>query len=98
MPPDENDEERLEKLAGDSSRPFGPPPDASEAHPTRPETDSNIDTTEFYQEGIDGAAGIEEPNADDTVVGFDPQEGADAESTASDDIELEEDVPEADGE
>lgn len=91
MPPEENDEERLEKLAGDASRPFGPPPDVEEAHPTRPETDSNIDTTEFYQEGIDGAAGIEEPNEDDTVVEYNPEEGPGRGDTSASDIPSEDD-------
>ncbi len=74
MPPDENDEERQEKLPNDISRPFGPPPEADDEHTTYPETDSNLDTTQLYQEGIDSAAGIEEPNKGDTVTGYNPDD------------------------
>lgn len=69
MPPDETDEERLEKLPGDDNTPFGPAPD-DKGHFTRPETDSNMDSTAVYQEGVDAAAGIEEPNKDDSVTGY----------------------------
>jgi hypothetical protein len=69
MPPDETDEERQEKLPGDENTPFGPA-NPSQGHFERPETDSNLDATEMYHEGVDGAAGIEEPNKDDAVTGY----------------------------
>ncbi|HET8709200.1 MAG TPA: hypothetical protein VFL85_02870 [Candidatus Saccharimonadales bacterium] len=74
MPPDETDEERQEKLPGDENTPFGPA-DSDKGHFERPETDSNIDSTELYQEGVDGAAGIEEPNKADTVTGYKGESG-----------------------
>jgi hypothetical protein len=60
MRPDETDEERLEKLSEDVGRPFDPP--AASADDTHPATDSNLDSTEVYQEGTDAAAGVDDPN------------------------------------
>ena len=75
MRPDETDEERLEKLPEDQDRPFTPDvPDTENNFSTRPETDSNMDSTEVYQEGVAGAAEIEEPNKGDTVEGYTPPE------------------------
>lgn len=73
MPPDETDEERKQKLPGDDNTPFGPAA-SDDGHFQRPETDSNIDSTELYQEGIDGAAGIVEPNKNDAVKGYKNQD------------------------
>lgn len=83
MPPDETDEERQEKLPGDENTPFGPAGEDS-GHFQRPETDSNIDATELYQEGIDGAAGIEEPNAGDAVTGYKKEDRDDTTNIGSD--------------
>ena len=43
----------------------GPYPDADEIVSTRPETDSDIDEQEFYDEGLAGAAEIGEEETDD---------------------------------
>lgn len=83
MQPDETDEEREEKLPGDAERPFTPASN-DKSYDTRPETDSNMDSTEVYQEGVAGVAGIEEPNKDDTVVNFQPSP---SEESADDDVD-----------
>lgn len=88
MPPDEpNNEERQEELPEDNSTPFQPAaasrddaaePDSDrqleENHvpDTHPQTDSNIQPEELYDEGVAGAAEISEPNAGNTVVGYKP--------------------------
>lgn len=69
MPPDETDEERLEKLPGDDNTPFGPA-STDEGHFTHPDTDTGIDSDELYNSGIDNAANIKEPNKNDTVQGY----------------------------
>ncbi len=85
MPPDEpDDEEKLEELPDDIDTPFSLPDepevdiaDANSPHlkrplldSTYPETDTNIELEELYDEGIAGAAEAEEPNAADTVIGY----------------------------
>ena len=88
MPPDEPyDEERLEELPEDYDTPFSPtrePKDmiaapggisfaTSKLDSTHPSTDSNIQLEELYDEGLSGAAEAEEPNARDTVIGYNPR-------------------------
>lgn len=85
MQPDEpTDEERLEELPEDNGTPFQPAPagrdddlaadDSAQGTPlddTHPDTDTNIDPQELYDEGVSGAAEAEEPNEGNTVVGYD---------------------------
>lgn len=50
----------------DSNAPFsGPDPDKDELVSTRPETDSDIDEQELYDEGLAGAAELDEDDMDD---------------------------------
>lgn len=87
MPPDEPyDEEQLEELPEDYETPFSPTRESkdmisapggmsfatSKLDSTHPSTDSNIQLEELYDEGLSGAAEAEEPNAKDTVVGYNP--------------------------
>ncbi len=66
MPPDEpNEEEKLEELPEDGETPFRPAPASGDD--TYPTTDDGQDETELYQQGID----VEEPNAGNTVEGYD---------------------------
>ena len=66
MPPDEpNEEEKLEELPEDGETPFRPAPGSHKD--TYPTTDDGQDPTELYQQGID----VEEPNAGNTVEGYD---------------------------
>lgn len=68
MPPDEpNEEEQLEQLPEDFETPFRPPA-GGRADDTYPATDTDQDATELYQEGLS----LEEPNAGNTVEGYDP--------------------------
>jgi hypothetical protein len=43
----------------------------------RPETDSQLDTTEVLNEGVAGAAEIEEPNQGDAVTDYNPDAAGD---------------------
>src|SRR5690242_20217546 len=87
LPPDEpNDEEKLEELPEDIDTPDSLPEesevdisdqrDSQHKRPllgsTDPPTDTNIIDQEAYDEGISGAAEAAEPNAGDTVIGYDP--------------------------
>jgi hypothetical protein len=50
----------------DDNAPFGgPDPDEDDAVSTRPETDSDIDEQELYDEGLAGAAELDEDEMDD---------------------------------
>ncbi len=50
----------------DTNAPFGgPDPDADDLVSTRPETDSDIDEQELYDEGLAGAAELDEDDMDD---------------------------------
>lgn len=111
MPPDEpSDEERQEQLPEDYDTPFRPATDGRDdaAEPdserqyeenrvpdTHPETDTNIQPEELYDEGIAGAAEISEPNAGNAVVGYTPpakqDDTAGAGKPASDDDEDDDD-------
>lgn len=67
MPPDEpNAEEKLEQLPEDYDTPFRP---ASKIRDdTRPNLDTGLQPEEVYDQGIPD----EEPNAGNTVEGYDP--------------------------
>lgn len=41
---------------------------------THPVTDTNIDKTEWYQEGLEGAAEAEQPNSKDKVTDYDSED------------------------
>lgn len=85
MPPDvPSAEEQLEPLPQDNQAPFQPadpprdeelPPDSS-AQPTAPHdathpvTDSDVDNQEAYDAGMDVATNNEEPNSDNSIVGY----------------------------
>lgn len=49
----------FQPLANDDATPSAPP--SSNLDDTHPATDSNIDATELYDEGLSGAAEAEEP-------------------------------------
>jgi len=87
LPPDEPiDEEKLEILPDDYDTPFSLPVEREvdiadegevplerpELDSTHPMTDSDLDETDLYNEGIAGAAGVSEPNPDDTVISYHP--------------------------
>ena len=56
------DMKRDEKLPGDYETPAAPPDGAQDRiDDTFPETDSNIDITQHYNEGIEGAAEVDLP-------------------------------------
>jgi hypothetical protein len=67
MPPDEpNSEEKLEALPEDYETPFRPADRRSDD--TYPSLDAEQDPTELYQQGVT----LDEPNAGNTVEGYDP--------------------------
>jgi hypothetical protein len=84
MPPDEpNNEEALERLPEDGATPAHEATDSRDdlgdqnldrevrgerSGKQRPERDTNQDSAEIYDEGTD----VEEPNAGNTVEGYDP--------------------------
>jgi hypothetical protein len=86
MPPDEpNDEEALEKLPEDGATPAAPATDdrddladqnldreirGERSGKTYPSRDTNQDRAEIYDEGTD----VAEPNAGNTVEGYDPDQ------------------------
>lgn len=89
LPDEPTDEDRLEQLPQDGDTPFRPaPPSRDDAlaadnddqptdgdvNDTHPATDTNIDLQELYDEGVDGAAEIAEPNAGNDVVGYEKPE------------------------
>lgn len=50
----------------DNDAPFsGPDPDADDLVSTRPQTDGDIDEQEYYDEGLAGAAELDEDDMDD---------------------------------
>jgi len=88
MPPDEpNDEERLEQLPEDGQTPFSsadpardPDADADDDRQieeilddTHPDTDTDIQPEDVYEEGVEGATGVSEPNAGNAVVDYHPE-------------------------
>ncbi len=51
----------------DNDAPFGgPDPDADDLVSTEPGTDSDIDEQELYDEGLAGAAGLDQDDIDDS--------------------------------
>ena len=88
MPPDENEEERLQKLPGDNQTPYQPA-DPTSADPagddqntssslsqmddTHPQSDTNFDSTAAYHAGTDAGMGLgNAPSATNAVVDYDP--------------------------
>jgi len=79
-------ESQVRPLGEDNDTPFSPPIDPigdpaqdvdgrinnNQLEPTHQVTDSNIDSQEAYDEGLSGAAEATEPNADNGVVGYNP--------------------------
>jgi hypothetical protein len=60
--PEPNDEERQEKLEDDFDPPFSPPDDVSQGlSDDNQVTDTNLDSQEFYDEGLSGAAEVTDP-------------------------------------
>ena len=82
MPPDEpTEEERQEELPEDNQTPFQPadPTDSNDhLDDTHPQTDTNIQKEELYDEGVAGAAEVSEPS-DSAVVDFTPPTNEDEE-------------------
>ncbi|CAN5165927.1 hypothetical protein BH09PAT3_BH09PAT3_1740 [soil metagenome] len=84
----EEGESLIEPLAEDNAAPFSPPSspiddatadpavrqDSGKLDPTHQATDNatDIDSQQLYDEGLAGAAEASEPNAGNTVVGYDP--------------------------
>lgn len=80
----QDDQSTIQPLAEDNDTPSSPPTDlaADAAHDgasdvidsTHPVTDSadNLDAHEVYDEGLAGATETQEPNAGNTVIGYDP--------------------------
>lgn len=60
MRPDETDEERLEQISPDEDRPFEP--EGATGDDTHPTTDSELDTTEVYQDGVESASNMPSPD------------------------------------
>ena len=77
FPDEPNTEEREEQLPQDGQTPFRPADDTDDPavrplDDTHQVTDTNLDPQEVYDEGYGGAAEAGEPNAGNTVVGYDP--------------------------
>ncbi|MDB5170193.1 MAG: hypothetical protein JWN82_589 [Candidatus Saccharibacteria bacterium] len=75
MQPDEpTEEEQLEELDQDNGTPFQPANSATDVPTDHPQTDSNIDSTELYNEGVGGAAEVEDSSDRSVVADFTPPE------------------------
>ena len=76
MFPDEpTDEERLEELAEDNETPFRPADDNTETIPDdHPQTDTNVQPEEQYDEGVSGAAEVEDDSSQSAVADYNPPE------------------------
>jgi hypothetical protein len=78
MPPVEpTDEERLEELSQDNQTPFQPAdPVADDSNSDlpadHPATDSNMQPEELYEEGIAGAAEVEDTSSQSAVTDYNP--------------------------
>jgi hypothetical protein len=75
MEPDENEDgmyhaAQQPHLAEDGSTPFSPPTDipGPKVSSTNPQTDTNIDSDEVYQEGLGSASGVTEQLEDSDWV------------------------------
>ncbi|HET9721959.1 MAG TPA: hypothetical protein VFP32_02930 [Candidatus Saccharimonadales bacterium] len=67
-----NEEEDLEKEAQDYSRPASPPEGVKDSIPKdHPQTDTNMDVQEWYDEGRSGAAEVSDPGSQG-VLGYNP--------------------------
>ena len=100
FPDEPSDEDRLEQLPDDGATPFRPADDntsdatdevdrrmqSSTIDDTHQVTDTNLDPHEIYDEGYAGAAEASEPNAGNTVVGYDPAKDQ-RRTTLSEDID-----------
>lgn len=74
LAPDE--EEKQEQLPQDYSTPFSPPSGVTDtSDDTHPQSDTNIDEHEHYDEGIAGATGVSEPRSHG-VVDYDPDKNS----------------------
>jgi len=75
MPPDEpTEEERLQELAEDNGTPFQPASDDAGIPSDHPATDTNIDSTELYNEGVSGVAEVEDRTHETGIADYDPEE------------------------
>jgi hypothetical protein len=76
LPDEPTDEERLEELNQDNETPFRPadpnpsPTGGTDIPDDHPQTDTNMDLTEQYDEGISGAAEVEDTSTDRRSNGF----------------------------
>jgi hypothetical protein len=74
MPPQgiTNDEDRQEELPSDYSTPFSAPTGAQDTtDDTHPQSDTNVDAMEHYDEGISGATEVSDPGSRG-VIGYHP--------------------------
>lgn len=81
MPPQgiTNDEDRQEELPQDYSTPFSAPSGINDTtDDTHPETDTNVDSMEHYDEGISGATETSDPG-NRGILGYNPRAGDDDE-------------------
>jgi hypothetical protein len=62
----------ISPLPEDNDTPFSPTHKPSKRDDTHPATDTNVEPEEVYEEGLTGAAEIEEPDHGNAVVDFDP--------------------------
>jgi hypothetical protein len=77
MPPTEpNDEEKLQQQPEDAQTPFNPASAGADGvlDDTHPATDSALEPTELYDEGVSGAAEASEPSSDSAVVDYHPEQ------------------------
>jgi hypothetical protein len=88
MPPEPNDEEKLEQLPEDNETPFRPaePPRDPDNEPdddaqpgkdldgTHPATDTGMQKEQLYEDGVGEAAVVEEPNKGNAVTGYSPKD------------------------
>jgi len=73
MQPDEpTDEERLEELPQDPGKPFQPAAAPQDTPTDHPATDTGIDSTELYDEGVGGAAEVTDASDQSAVTDFTP--------------------------
>lgn len=89
QPDEPTEEERAEQLNQDGQTPFQPADPnpsatgnttdpivqagASNLPDDHPATDTNIDSTELYDEGVAGAAEVEDDSAESAVTDYDPE-------------------------
>lgn len=67
-----NEEDEQEKLPQDYSPPFSAPSGAQDTtDDTHPEADTNVDSHQHYDEGIEGADGTHDPG-NQGILGYTP--------------------------